>query len=316
MQNSRRFPEIGISLRQFEYFLAAVEHGSISAAAEAQYVSQPSLSDQIRRMEKTLGIGLFIRTNKSLVLTEAGRELVPHAEKALDAAYDAIDAIVPIRDLTGGSITYGTFSAAWLLFHKELIERFRVENPKVRMKLVSDSSVKIADEVREGRIEAAIVGLPIDDRGLDTQPLEWSPQLYYFSNDPSKAVQPKSIFDIVEADLVMAEVMWVENAPTHRRLMEIAQKEGLTVQPVIEVSTMVALQLAASGVADTIAPYSLVDAANMNSQLYGAPLLPEVRENFAFIKRKNSNLSPGAKEIQRIIESCLTNIPTVAPPPD
>src|ERR671933_425733 len=64
-----------VTLLQLEYFVAAVEHGSFSAAAAVLHVAQPSLSEQIRRLEDRLGVVLFVRTNRRLVLTDAGTEL-------------------------------------------------------------------------------------------------------------------------------------------------------------------------------------------------------------------------------------------------
>ena len=66
-----------MTLQQLRYFLAAAEHGSFSAAAEALLMAQPSLSDQIRRLEAELGVPLFTRAGRRLALTEAGRMLQP-----------------------------------------------------------------------------------------------------------------------------------------------------------------------------------------------------------------------------------------------
>ena len=66
-----------MTLQQLRYFLAAAEHGSFSAAAEALLMAQPSLSDQIRRLEAELGVALFARAGRRLALTEAGRMLRP-----------------------------------------------------------------------------------------------------------------------------------------------------------------------------------------------------------------------------------------------
>ncbi|MGD7003454.1 LysR family transcriptional regulator [Corynebacterium halotolerans] len=303
---------LGVTLQQFAYFLSAVEHGSLSAAAEANFMAQPSLSEQIRRMERTLGVTLFVRTNRALILTDAARTLVPHAEKALAAAYSAIDAMTPIRELTGGSVTFGTFSTARHLFHTDLIIRFRASFPGVGIRLIGDNSVKIADEVREGRIEAAVVALPVDDRGLDTEPLAWSPQICYLSRDPEVTSSPVSIQDIAEAELVMPEVEWGDSDPTRRRLMEAAQRAGLRVVSSIEVSPYTALELAAEGLADTIAPYSLAQATGFLNRLHWAPLDPPMRENFAFIKRRNATLSPGARAVRSIIEKLVDSIPVDA----
>ena len=75
-----------ITLQQLQYFLSAVEHGSLSAAAEAHFIAQPSLSEQIRRLENQLGAALFVRTNRKLILTEAAQMLIPHAQRTLAAA--------------------------------------------------------------------------------------------------------------------------------------------------------------------------------------------------------------------------------------
>lgn len=302
-----------VSLQQFAYFLSAVEHGSLSAAAEANYIAQPSLSEQIRRMERTLGVPLFIRTNRALILTDAARTLIPYAEKALAAASSAVESVTPVRDLTGGTVTFGTFSTARHLFHSRMVTRFREEHPGVGIRLVGDNSVKIADEVREGRIEAAVVALPVDDSGLEAEPLDWSPQMYYFSRDPSRATSPKTIHDIAASTLVMPEVLWGDSDPTRRRLMEIAQREGLSIRPVIEVSPATALDLAAEGVADTIAPYPLAEVTGTTDKLFRVPLDPPMWENFAFIRRRNATLSPGATALQQLVTDLVADLPPDAP---
>src|SRR5689334_12863686 len=94
-----------VTLLQLEYVVAAVEHGSFSAAAAALHVAQPSLSEQIRRLETRLGVVLFVRTNRRLVLTEAGHLLLPRARAALAAAEDVVDAVQPVRTLSGGTVS-------------------------------------------------------------------------------------------------------------------------------------------------------------------------------------------------------------------
>src|SRR5690242_809961 len=101
-----------ITLQQLRYFLAAVEHGSLSAAAEAHFIAKPSLSEQVRRLEQQLGVGLFVRTNRKLILTDAARTLIPYAERAITAVEQLAAVVDPVRNLTGGSVAFGTFSSA------------------------------------------------------------------------------------------------------------------------------------------------------------------------------------------------------------
>ena len=90
----------GPTLRQLRYFLRAVETGSFSAAAAAEYVAQPSLSDQIRRLERSLGALLFVRTNRQLQLTHVGRLVVPLAQQTVRSADDLTSA-ARLREFAG-----------------------------------------------------------------------------------------------------------------------------------------------------------------------------------------------------------------------
>src|SRR3954463_16802752 len=105
-----------MTLQQLTYFLAAAEHGSFSAAAEELHMAQPSLSEQIRRLEAELGVALFTRAGggppragRGLALPEAGRLLRPHAERTLAEAQEAVESVREVRDLSGGTVTFGTF---------------------------------------------------------------------------------------------------------------------------------------------------------------------------------------------------------------
>ena len=80
-------------LEQLEYFLAAAEHRSFSAAANALLMAQPSMSEQIRRLEAELGVPLFVRAGRGVELTDAGRLFVPHAERVLAEAREAVEAV-------------------------------------------------------------------------------------------------------------------------------------------------------------------------------------------------------------------------------
>src|SRR4051794_23179920 len=101
-----------MTLQQLEYFLAAVQRGSFSAAADSLHMAQPSLSEQVRRLEAELGVELFTRVGRGLQLTDAGRALRPHAERVLAEVEQARESVVELRELRGGTATFGTFSSA------------------------------------------------------------------------------------------------------------------------------------------------------------------------------------------------------------
>ena len=101
-----------MNIQQLQYVLAAYELGSFTAAAEALHLAQPSVSEQVRRLEDELGVQLFRRVGRGLVPTEAGRTLRPHAEAVLGAVDAARESVVAVRELRGGTLSFGTLSTA------------------------------------------------------------------------------------------------------------------------------------------------------------------------------------------------------------
>ncbi len=298
-----------ITLQQLSYFLAAVEHGSLSAAAEANYIAQPSLSEQIRRLEQQLGVTLFVRTNRKLILTDAARMLIPHAQRTLVAAEEAAAAVRPVRDLTGGTVAFGTFSSAPHLIHTDLASNFHARHPKVQLRLLAGNSVEIADAVRDGRIEVGLVALPVDDRGLDVGPVEWTAEAVYLSRHPERTVAPLTIADVAAAELILPETRSGDMDPTRRRLLARAQNAGVTLKAAVEVeSPAVVLELAADGVGDTVISLPLADALGATDRLHWAPLDPPLYETFAFVTRRQARMSPAAAELVRITRELLTDL--------
>src|SRR3954451_18257575 len=164
-----------MTLQQLTYFLSAVEHGSFSAAAESLHMAQPSLSEQIRRLEAELGVPLFARTGRRLELTEAGRLLLPQAERTLEAARDAQESVREVRDVTGGTVAFGTFGSAHHYLLGGLVEEFRARHPSVRLRGVGADSAGVADAGRDGqgggKVEAGRAGLLAGAGGLAGRPV-------------------------------------------------------------------------------------------------------------------------------------------------
>src|SRR3954468_8693311 len=171
-----------MTLQQLTYFIAATEHGSFSAAANALLMSQPSLSEQIRRLEAELGVPLFVRAGRGIELTDAGRLLRPHAERVLADTQDAVEAVRQVRDLSGGTVAFGFFGGAHHSLLGGVVRDFRQRYPAVRVRAGGQNSAEVADAVRDGTLEAGLVILPVEDAGLDVRRAR-SEELLYISAD-------------------------------------------------------------------------------------------------------------------------------------
>jgi DNA-binding transcriptional LysR family regulator len=279
-----------------------VEHGSFSAAADSLFMAQPSLSEQIRRLEAELGVPLFARVGRGLELTEAGRLLRPHAERTVAAAREAAESVQEVRDLSGGTVAFGTFGSAHHYLLGGLIEDFRTRHPNVRVRAIGQNSAEVADEVREGRLEAGLVVLPVDDRGLEVRPA-MREELLYVSADAERVLRPITIERLADAPLILYDARWGVDDPTRRQLRERAQQAGVHVEPEIEVEyATAALDLCARGLGDTVTSQSMIRTRGYSRKLAGVPFDPPLYDTFAFITRRDAHLSPATREFIRLAE--------------
>ncbi len=291
-----------MTLQQLHYFMAAAERRSFSAAADALLMTQQSLSEQVRRLESELGVSLFVRAGRRLELTEAGRMLLPHAERTLAAAEETVASVRGVRTLSGGTVSFGTFGSAHHYLLTGLVQDFRAEHPDVRLRLLGQNSSEVADAVREGRLEAGLIVLPVDDRGLDVRPTIRE-EIHYVSADPARVREPMTIERLAEAPLILHEVRWATSDPTRRQLAERAQAAGVSIEPDVEVEFLTAaLDLAARGLGDTVSPRFVVYGRGYGRKLGSVPFDPPLYDTFAFITRRNAHLSPATRALIEIAE--------------
>jgi DNA-binding transcriptional LysR family regulator len=296
-----------LTLQQLQYFLMTFRHGSFSAAAEELHLAQPSLSEQVRRLESELGVQLFHRVGRGLTPTEAGQVLRPHAERTLDAAEAARESVVAVRELRGGTATFGTWGTARYYPGVDLVSEFRRRHPTVRVRVVGQNSSEVAEAVRSGELEAGMIALPIDDRGLDVQPI-MRDEIVYASIEPSHVRRAMTIEARAEAPLILADASWGTEDPTRRQLAELAQRVGVSLQPQIDVEDVeAAIELAARGLGDTLVARGILLALGnrVPKRLGWVPFDEPIYDTFAFIARTNAPLSPASREFVSLARARL-----------
>jgi DNA-binding transcriptional LysR family regulator len=297
-----------VTLQQLEYFLAALEEGSFSAAAERLHLAQPSLSEQVRRLEAELGLPLFARVGRGIKPTAAAHALRPHAEAALAAVHDGREAVVQQRELQGGIATFGTFGSARWYPGTQIVAAFRKRHPKVRVRLIGQNSSEVAAAVRAGDLEAGLIALPIDDTGLEVRPIVQD-EIVYISAEPARVARPVTIQALAAAPLILPDTSFGLEDPTRRQLFELAQRAGLTLEPEIEVEDLeTALDLAARGLGDTLIARGILLSLGRRvpKRLGWVPFAEPIYDTFAFINRRGARLSPAAREFMVVAEDRMT----------
>jgi DNA-binding transcriptional LysR family regulator len=297
-----------MTLQQLEYFLAAIEQGSFSAAAESLHMAQPSLSEQVRKLEAELGVDLFARVGRGLKLTEAGHALRPHAERVLAEVDAARASVLEIRELSGGTAAFGTFGGARYYFAVDLVADFERRYPNVRIRLVGQNSAEVVGLIHSGELEAGAVALPIDDTGLEVRPI-LRDELVYVSAEPARLKEPMTIERLADAPLILPQASWAIEDPTRRQLAELAQRAGVRLETRIDVEGAEAtLELAALGLGDTIIGRGLLLALSkrLPKSLGWVPFAEPLYDTFAFVWRRGAHLSPATRALLSMAEERLT----------
>jgi LysR family transcriptional regulator, hydrogen peroxide-inducible genes activator len=155
-----------MNLRDLAYLVAVAEHRHFGRAAAACYVSQPTLSTQIKKLETELGVELVERNPGHITLTEAGNEVAARARLILGEADEIHHIAAQAKDPEAGSIRLGLFPtlAPYLLPHvvPALHERF----PRLELLLVEEKTEVIVQRLRDGHLDAGILALPIHEPQL------------------------------------------------------------------------------------------------------------------------------------------------------
>ena len=300
-----------MTLRQLLYFLGAADLGSFTAVAARMQVTQPAVAEQVRQLERFLQVDLFVRLGRGLRLTQAGEEFVVHARRVVAAAEEAQRSVAGMRELLGGTVTFGAFGAPAYYGFAELLRGFAIAHPAVKLRLRGRNSSEIADAVRAGAIEAALVVLPVDDEGIDVEPIARD-EVLIVSSDPELTRVPRSLEEIAQTPLVLYEAQFAEHDPTRRQLSERAQAAGIRLEFPFEVEHLdTALQLASGGLASTYVPSAITRSPAFPANLTTCAFDPPMYDTFAIITRRGSRMSPATAEL---LGRVVRHMRTVAEP--
>lgn len=285
-----------MSLTQLQAFVTAEAQRSFTKAADALKMSQPAISDLIRRLESELGAQLFVRGGRELTLTSAGEQLLPHAQQAVASAAEGARAVRSQLELGGGIATFGVLRNADFYLGSDLALRFHRRYPRVRIRLVGQNSAETAADVARGVLEAGLVTLPVEDEGLEIVPVGRD-ELLYVTADAERAASPPTLVRLAATPLVLYDAHHGDTDPARRQLAERLQLVGGTLEPVIEVEYLAsALDLVAAGVGDTIVCAAATRSAIMPPGLFTASFAEPLYDTLALVKRRGMILSPASRE--------------------
>lgn len=293
-----------MTITQLTAFLAALEHGSFTAAAKSLDMTQASVSELVARLERELDVVLFARGSRRLVPTEAAVELRPHAAQAVSAVQNGIDTIHALTSLDRGTCTFGVLRNAAYYALADLAETFHHRHPNVRLRLVGVNSAHVARSIAAGELEAGLLVLPVDEEGLEVRPLFRDEVL--FASATRTSAEPVDIDEVAGAKLVLYDAAAGWDDPTRRQLRERARLRGLMIDPAVEVEHVeTALSLVAAGTADTIVSRSIAESDGFPDGIRTVPFAEPMHDTIALVQRSGVMLSPATRKLVDLAERML-----------
>lgn len=151
-----------MELRVLNYFLAVSREQSISGAAESLYLSQPTLSRQLKELEEELGKQLFVRGSRRVTLTEEGMILRKRAEEIMELVKKAEDEITQSDELIAGDITIGTGETDGVRFLARAAQNLQKDCPLIHLHIISGDKATVIEDLDRGLIDFGIVFGDVD----------------------------------------------------------------------------------------------------------------------------------------------------------
>jgi len=158
-----------MNLRDLKYLVALAEHRHFGRAAAACFVSQPTLSTQIKKLEEELGVPLVERAPRKVMLTPAGREAAMRARSIVAEVEQMKEAARRSRDPEAGTVRLGIFPTLGPYLLPHVIPTIRERFPQLELLLVEEKSDVLLAQLRNGQLDAALLALPINDEQLHVE---------------------------------------------------------------------------------------------------------------------------------------------------
>jgi DNA-binding transcriptional LysR family regulator len=193
----------GIQLVQVEGFLEVARRGSVSRAAEALFITQPTLTARLHGLERELGTPLFLRTPHGMRLTDAGRAWVPFAERALRALVDGRQALQQVMNASAGHLMIAAAPAVSTYVLPELLERFVAAHPRVEVSVRTGHSEDVVELVLRDEVQLGL-GRAIRHPDLELRPFHTEDLVLVCAPDHAFAARPSvSLAEVAGEKLIM-----------------------------------------------------------------------------------------------------------------
>lgn len=154
---------MNINMELYKIFYIVAKNGSISAAANILFISQPAITFQIKKLEEQLGVSLFTRTKHGVILTEEGKTLFNYVKNGIENIINGENAITNLKNLDSGTIRIGVSTTICRYILMPHLEKFHKKYPKIDIQINNNLSNNLLKELRNGNLDILIMFSPEND---------------------------------------------------------------------------------------------------------------------------------------------------------
>ncbi|MBJ6761888.1 LysR family transcriptional regulator [Myxococcaceae bacterium JPH2] len=287
-------------LEQLEAFLAVVEEEGITAAAKRLHLSQPTLSRQLRGLEKSLGAQLVVRTARGVALTEAGRRYLTFARQAVDNLRAGAAAVAEVTERPQGTVALGVMASVTAQVAPAMVAAFHARFPHVVVRLTEGLPDVLEAQLARGMLDLAVLNLPLKRVDLVIQRL-WDEDFVLLAprgHPLGRATAPIALGDACGEPFVI-----VPEAPATEALRRACAERGQSLRVVAETDTVESLRrLVEAGLGVAFVP-ALLARQPGNFEVVPVGAGGRHRE-VVLVHRGNASLKSAARALkQHIVET-------------
>lgn len=201
-----------MTITQLKYVLAVAEHQNFTRAAQKTFVTQPTLSMQIQKLEDELDVLIFDRGKKPIELTEIGAKIVNQARNIVNEANRITDIVDQQKGYIGGEFNLGVIPTVMPTLLPMFLTNFIRKYPKVKLKIEELNTDRIIQRLEEGHLDAAIAATPLENDNIIERPLYYEPFMAYVPQNHRLA----GMTELKTTDLDLDDMLLLEDGHCFR----------------------------------------------------------------------------------------------------
>ena len=299
---------MNINLDLYRIFYIVAKNGSISAAADVLFISQPAITFQIKKLEEQLGISLFTRTKHGVILTDEGKVLFDYVNNAIENIINGENALSNLKNLDSGIIRIGASTTVCRHVVMPYLEKFHELYPKIDIQIVNNVTTNLLKELRNGNLDILFLNMPMNEnKDLNIIPINDVQDIF---------VGNKKYYDLTKGKVNLKELniypLIFQKLPSNTRayLNNYLNSNNVDLKPQLEVvSYNLIMDLVKAGFGIGYATKEFIKNELENKTLYEIDVIPRVPKRFigiATMDKKTPNYT-----VKKLIDMMTKNNKTI-----